>query len=357
MELFNTPVYCLSRIITSICTGEFVLTSIAVPIAVMISQLYRFGTNKKYNVHRHHIVLITGCSSGIGKHMCMYLLQCGYTIYAGVRKQSDADILVSECSRQQPDTVDRLHPIILDVCKADHIDNAYNTLNNRLQSNPQYRLFGLVNNAGVSLQLPIECMTEQQLRQQYEINTIAPILLTNKLLPLLRLHTTQQHTSRILFVSSVAGSIVAPDVAAYASSKHAISAIAHGYRQELRAFNIDVCIISPGSVQSDLRSKGQLHTSNNNTNTMTYPHDHHIEPHILHSYQKSHDKCQQSFDSMSNSACSPIVVSRQIECALRDSIPYTQYLCASEANYIPILTKLPDKIFDRLALMNWTVKP
>lgn len=373
MEILNTVSYFAIRTLLFIITGEFILNATLLVVSYILAILYRSITNKHVhynNKHHNNIVIITGVSSGIGYQLLVDLLNEGYIVVGTVRKQEDKDRIINDIQQRYNDSnnsiINSLHVTICDVCNNTDIEQLYTTTNNLIKQNNNTRLLAIINNAGISIQLPLECMNQQQIQQTLNVNTIAPVLLTNKLLPLLRCHNNEQQASRIIFISSVAQYISSVDVGLYSASKHALGAIADCYRQELKQFNIDVCTIACGAIKSELREKGMKHTqqvNNNDDNNKTknmhnndttlIANNNNIEFIVQHQYQQSHNKVQQSFENMSTSSQPAAVVSKQVINALTDCKPYTVYYAGKEAKYIPILKLLPNSVIDYLVMMNW----
>ena len=170
-------------------------------------------------------VLITGASTGIGRATALRLAGSGWTVLAGVRKAADGEAL-------KADGGERIVPIELDVTDAAQIAAAVAEVDGR------GRLDALVNNAGIGFGGPLELVPIDDLRNQFEVNVLGPVALTQALLPALR-----RARGRILFISSVGGRVAMAFTAPYAASKHAIEAIggrpARGAAQLARAGGAD----------------------------------------------------------------------------------------------------------------------
>ena len=109
------------------------------------------------------------------------------------------------------------------------------------------RLDVLVNNAGIAVGGVLEALPLDDLRHQLEVNVVGQVAVTQALLPALR-----AASGRIVFISSVSGRASVPALTPYAASKFAIEAIADGLRVELRAWGIDVVLVEPGSIDTDI---------------------------------------------------------------------------------------------------------
>ena len=192
--------------------------------------------------HSTKSALITGASSGIGRATALYLHQHGWTVFAGVRRKRDGQALRAETSAQ-------LHPILLDVTNSAQIDTAAATINEILGNGRG--LDALINNAGISITEPLECVTIETLRTQLEVNTIGPIALTQACLPLLR-----QAKGRIINISSGMGRMSMPFAGPYSASKYALETLSDTLRMELRDDQIEVILIEPGSIATEIWRKG-----------------------------------------------------------------------------------------------------
>lgn len=182
-------------------------------------------------------ILITGASSGIGEACAFELDRRGFLVFAGVRREEDAERLRQNGSP-------RLIPVMLDVAQADSLIAAVETVRSIVG---QSGLLGLVNNAGIAVAGPLELLPVEQLRQQFEVNVFGPIAVTQAFLPLLRVAR-----GRIVMMSSISGRIAAPYVGPYAASKHALEALSDSLRLELRAWGISVSLVEPGSVKTPI---------------------------------------------------------------------------------------------------------
>jgi NAD(P)-dependent dehydrogenase (short-subunit alcohol dehydrogenase family) len=109
-------------------------------------------------------VLITGASTGIGRACALRLDRDGWRVFAGIRKPSDAEDLASAAS-------DRLMPVTIDVTDARTIEATADEL---LAELGEAGLQGLVNNAGISVQGPIEYLDPKEILRQFEVNVTCP---------------------------------------------------------------------------------------------------------------------------------------------------------------------------------------
>ena len=185
-------------------------------------------------------VLITGASTGIGNACARYLDQLGFSVFAGIRRESDAGRLSREASK-------RLTPVFLDVTETESVREACETVRAAVGDSG---LYGLINNAGVAVGGPLEYLSLDRFRSQFDVNVIGQIAMVQQFLPLLR---TGQ--GRIVFMGSIAGRVAWPLIGPYCASKFALEAIADVLRLELRNCNVSVSIVEPGNVKTPIWDK------------------------------------------------------------------------------------------------------
>jgi NAD(P)-dependent dehydrogenase (short-subunit alcohol dehydrogenase family) len=174
-------------------------------------------------------VLVTGASRGIGRATALTLLRHGFTVYGGVRNDTDAAEVEAA----------GMNPIHLDVTDAASLADLPSALGHRLDA--------LVNNAGIVESGPLEGITLDRLRHQLEVNVVGQVAVTQQVLDLLR-----ASNGRIVLISSVSGRITTPLLGAYSASKFALEAIGDTLRVELRPWDIDVSLVEPGSIDTDI---------------------------------------------------------------------------------------------------------
>jgi NAD(P)-dependent dehydrogenase (short-subunit alcohol dehydrogenase family) len=179
-------------------------------------------------------VLVTGAARGIGRATAGALAERGWTVYAGVRRDADAATLAGA----------GLIPVSLDVTDGDSVQALPDALGGKLDA--------LVNNAGIVQSGPLEGLPIDDLRHQLEVNVVGQVAVTQAVLPLLR-----SARGRIVFISSVSGRVSTPLLGAYAGSKFALEAIADALRVELRPWHIDVTLVEPGSIDTDIWRRAQ----------------------------------------------------------------------------------------------------
>jgi NAD(P)-dependent dehydrogenase (short-subunit alcohol dehydrogenase family) len=183
-------------------------------------------------------VVVTGASSGIGLATAALLAAKGFVVYAGVRSDEAAAKVSASGSR--------IRPLPLDVTDATSIAAAAGAID------PQLRLAGVVNNAGIAVAGPLEHLSPDEIREQFEINVIGPLAVTQAFLPRLR-----AARGRVVFVGSISGRFAVPFIAPYSASKFALRALSDAMRIELAPAGISVSLVEPGSVKTPIWQKGR----------------------------------------------------------------------------------------------------
>lgn len=185
-------------------------------------------------------VVITGASTGIGRACALHLSHKGFRVFAGVRKDADGERLESESSGA-------IAPILIDVTDARSIEQAARTVGDAVDG---HGLFGLVNNAGISVPGPLEILPIDLFRRQLEVNVVGQIAVVQSFAPLLR-----RARGRILFMGSILGRFPLPFLGAYSAAKFALEAITDSLSMELSGCGVSVSIIEPGSIATPIWTK------------------------------------------------------------------------------------------------------
>lgn len=194
-------------------------------------------------------VFITGVSTGIGRALAVAAAGSGYRIYGTVRRDSDAGSLAAELGES-------FHPVLLDVTDESAVLELAALLLDELGPGG---LDVLVNNAGIAVQGGLSEIDSASLHSQIEVNTVAPVLLTRAFLPLLEKlpNVGASGAGLVVNISSMVVAIHPPLSGAYTASKAALEAFSHAWRRELACRGINVTIVRPGAVKSDIWEKGE----------------------------------------------------------------------------------------------------
>jgi NAD(P)-dependent dehydrogenase (short-subunit alcohol dehydrogenase family) len=176
-------------------------------------------------------VLITGCSSGIGRATAELLAARGFSTYATARNlDAIVDLEASGC---------KLLP--LDVCDEQSMRSAVTAV-----EEAEGAVGALVNNAGYSQSGAVEDVPLELARRQFETNVFGLVRMCQLVLPAMR----RQRWGRIVNVSSMGGRLTFPGGGFYHATKHAVEAISDALRFEVRGFGVDVIVIEPGLIKT-----------------------------------------------------------------------------------------------------------
>jgi NAD(P)-dependent dehydrogenase (short-subunit alcohol dehydrogenase family) len=277
-------------------------------------------------------VLITGASTGIGRACALRLAAHGWRVFAGVRSDdAGRDLLASapgggsagESSATGAEAT--LTPLRLDVTDPDQIAAAASAVGDRLD--------GLVNNAGIGVGGPLELVSPEELRQQFDVNVLGQVAVTRALLPALR-----TARGRIVLISSVGGRVSVPFNGPYAASKHAIEAIGDALRGELHSSGIAVSLVEPGSVKTPIWEKARA-----TAQAVQVP------PELEREYGHVRDAFTKVIDDSARRGVPPERVAATIEQALTARRPRARYLVGADAHgMVAAHAILPSALFDRL---------
>jgi len=194
-------------------------------------------------------ILITGTSTGIGRSAAIGLCARGFTVVATLRRPSAHDVQAFKHEGVSRGCLaSNLHIISADVTNATERTQAMDALKAL-----NMRVAAVINNAGVSMDLPFEFVGEDAFRNVMEVNFIAPMLLIREAIPWIK-----RDRGRVVTVGSIAGRLAAPGQAMYAASKHALEGAHDALRRELLEFGVSVSMVDPGCVKSGIFKKSIL---------------------------------------------------------------------------------------------------
>lgn len=238
------------------------------------------------------VVLITGCSTGIGRDLAQRLARSGYTVVATARKAETLDDLKTALK------------LPLDVAQQASINQAV-----ELTIQHFGRIDVLINNAGYAVRGAVEEIPVEQVRQMFEVNVFGVMRMIQAVVP----HMRRQKAGRIINISSIVGKLVTPANGTYSASKFALEALSDALRLELAPFGIQVVLVEPGSI------KTQFHTTveANAQEIFSNPDS---------PYQPLYEQYQKVTDGMRKQEPGPDVVSRIVQQAMESSRPKVRYL-------------------------------
>jgi NAD(P)-dependent dehydrogenase (short-subunit alcohol dehydrogenase family) len=208
------------------------------------------------------VAVVTGSSSGIGYETSLLLAKNGFFTYATMRNPDNSNKI---------DNLKQSEKLSLEVLKLDVTDDKSVKEAIAKIANEQGTIDVLVNNAGYALVGPLEELSIQEFKEQFETNVFGVIRVIKEILPIMR----KQRHGIIVNISSVAGRTGFPLTSAYVSSKFALEGLSESMAYELEQFGIKVILIEPGVIKTNFDSnlkigKGVSDTKTTNGNDSPY---------------------------------------------------------------------------------------
>ena len=278
-------------------------------------------------------IVITGVSSGIGLRSAEILCDSGYRVYGSVRKREDADKLCT----QYPS---HFKPLIFDVRDEEAIKKASEFVKNDLSSND--KLVGLINNSGIALGGPFKYLKTDIFRKQLEVNVLGVVSVTRSFLNLLGAYKGSKSQGKIIMISSVSGHRSLPYMAPYTASKFALEGMSDSLRRELMMYGVDVILIEPGPVQSEIWNKAPKKDEN---------------PFIGTDYGESLREFHNLFISKAKDALSADVIGNAIKSIIENPKPKTRYVYTKDKfKEFTLPGILPDRTLDRIMAKRLKIK-
>ena len=267
--------------------------------------------------------LITGASTGIGLATALHLDDRGWRVFAGVRKEEDADSLRAAGS-------ERLEALMLDVTDADRIAAAARWIDEELGEDG---LDGLVNNAGIAVPGPLETLPIGDFERQIAVNLTAHVAVTQAMVPAIR-----RARGRIVFITSIGGLMAFPMFGAYHAAKFGLEAVGDVFRQVLRPWGIKVSVVEPGSIATPIWERG-LEEVDSLAGRAREGH--------ADLYGEAIEAYREVARKTGERGIAPEKVAARIEHALSARRPRTRYLVGADARGQAFAAKfLPDRLLD-----------
>ena len=266
-------------------------------------------------------VLITGCSSGIGRAAAERLARSGWTVYASARRlDSIAELEAAGCLLLELDVTDdeSMRAAVLAIEEAEGAVGV------------------LVNNAGYSLSGAIESVPLEEARREFETNVFGLARLSQLVLPGMR----EQGWGRIVNVSSMGGRFTFPGGGWYHASKHAVEALSDALRFEVQGFGIDVVVLQPGLIRTDF-ADAAVGTIADRSEDPAGPYDGFNQAVAVVTAGSYRNTIARTLGG------GPEVVARAIEKAISAKRPHTRYrVTGSTWFFIGLRRLLPDRLWD-----------
>lgn len=264
------------------------------------------------------VVIVTGASSGIGKATALQLINEGHTVYGAARRTENMNELVSVGGKA----------IEMDITRHDQVHAEIQKI-----IETEGRIDVLVNNAGYAVYGPVEEVSCEKARQQFEVNLFGLAEITKAVLPAMR----RQKNGTIVNVSSIGGRVYGPLAAWYHASKFGLEGWSHALRLEVSQFGINVVIIEPGVIKTGF-TEAMDHKLGENTSS-PYKELEHIVVKMVENTNK-HGQYSE-----------PSVIANTISKAISSNNPKTIYVAGKMAKQTLLARKLlSDKGFDKMFL-------
>jgi NAD(P)-dependent dehydrogenase (short-subunit alcohol dehydrogenase family) len=276
-------------------------------------------TSSRPHAAPNRTVLITGCSTGIGRATAERFAREGWTTYATARRpETLAELEAVGC-----------RTLALDVCDPASMEAAVAEV-----ERAEGAIGVLVNNAGYSLTAPIEAASMDDVRRQFETNVFGLVRLCQLALPAMR----ERGWGRIVNISSMGGKMTFPGMGFYHGTKYAVEAISDALRYEVRPFGVRVVLVEPGLIRTAFGDTTTGHAASA------------LDPGSP--YAEFHDavaaRVASSYDgAMGKLAVGPEAVARVIHKAAASSRPRARYVVTAGAKALHATkVALPDAGWD-----------
>jgi NAD(P)-dependent dehydrogenase (short-subunit alcohol dehydrogenase family) len=264
-------------------------------------------------------ILITGCTSGIGRDAALHLSRLGHRVFATGRNAA----ALAELQAVGPKTLETL---TLDVTSPESIARAKAAVDERTGG---AGVDVLVNNAGYGLLGPTEMISDEEMRAQYETNVFGLMAVTRAFLPAMH----ARGAGRVINVSSIGGLMTLPFFGVYNSTKYAVESLSDGLRMELAPFGIQVSLIEPGVIDTGFTDRSMQEIARFRRPDSRY----------LPILERA-DEMRRMSD---RSAVGPACISKAIERAATDRRPRARYLAPFRAVLMmAIVRRLPTRWAD-----------
>ena len=191
------------------------------------------------NTNSSKVILITGTSSGFGLLTAARLASHGFIVYATMRDITKSKPLIEEVSRRKGEVILRK----IDVTKPESIQIVIKEIKQR-----HNKIDIVINNAGFGLGGFFEDLSDNDIRQQMDVNFFGVQNVCREAIPLMR----QRKEGLIINISSIAGQSGTPALGAYNASKWALEGFSESLYHELALFNIKVVLVEPGSYPTNI---------------------------------------------------------------------------------------------------------
>ncbi len=257
------------------------------------------------------VILITGVSSGLGKHIAGYLAQQDYKVYGTTRRDIDPNP----------------HITILNVDVTD-VSSVQRAVDSILQK--EGRIDALINNAGMGLSGAIEDYSANEAHREMDTNFYGTFYTIQAVLPAMR----KQGSGMIINISSIGGLMGLPFQGFYSASKFAIEGLSEALRMELKQFNIKVVLVNPGDHQTQFTANRKIISKAGGNSA----------------YKLQFKKTLAVIENDEQNGWPPVAVAKKIHSILQKKNPCTRYVVSSFEQKLAVILKfiLPGSWFFKI---------
>jgi len=268
-------------------------------------------------------ILVTGASTGLGLETALYLAERDFKVYGTVLSLSDRDKLDEEMKKRNVS----VEVLQMDITDPEGIDNAMSTIYQQSGG-----IFGLINNAGIGLRGYFEDLSDEEIRQVFNVNVLGTMAVTRAALKYMR----PARRGRIVIISSVGGKSGAIGVSAYCSTKFAQEGFGESLALEVLPFGICVSLIEPAIIKTE-----RWGVNRGNAQRALDPESPYCE--WFRESERLADRLVET------SPTKPVDVARTIHTALTARRPKLRYMVGTRARLVFALRRyLPGELFERI---------
>ena len=263
--------------------------------------------------------MVTGASSGIGKATAQQLIKEGHIVYGAARRVEKMSDLESAGG----------YAVKMDVTNEDEVQAAVDKI-----IAEQGRIDVLVNNAGYAVYGPVEHVSMEDAKRQFDVNIFGLASITQKVIP----HMRTKKSGTVINISSIGGKIYTPFGAWYHATKFALEGWSDCLRLELKDFGIDVVMVEPGAIKTEFMS------------VMYQPM---VERGAGTAYESSLNFMAQAAASMEENGqgSPPSVIAETISKAVKSAKPKTRYASGAMAKMLLRMRRwTSDRTFDKIIM-------
>lgn len=250
------------------------------------------------------VILITGCSSGIGRELCKVLCEKGYKVVATAREVESLKDL------------NAVLKLSLDVTKGESISGAINEVIGRFK-----KIDILINNAGYSIRGALEEINVDSAKSMFDVNVFGIINMVQAVIPEMR----KKGSGKIINIGSISGKFVQPINGAYCASKYAVEALSDALRLELHNYNIQSTVIELGPTKTNFFKTMANNSKELMSNTNSF------YSNFYESDERYRDRQKLTSSKQAAEAIADIILKKKIKSRYKVAVPFSYNM----ATYYP----------------------